>query len=81
MFLADLYTHTVAPAATAGYARDVLDQAYRRAFGEHGIRMQQLAASGADRSELTAQFATIRDELAELWRRAEAAAEPGWDTA
>jgi hypothetical protein len=27
---------------------------------------------------ITDQFAAIRDELADLWRRAEAAAKPGW---
>jgi replicative DNA helicase len=80
VFLADLYTHTVAPTSAAGYARDVLDRAYRRAFRTNGIRMRQLAESGADRGELTAQFGAIRDELAELWRRAETAAKPGWDT-
>jgi len=56
------------------------DRAYRRAFRTNGIRMRQLAESGADRGELTAQFGAIRDELAELWRRAETAAKPGWDT-
>ena len=35
--------------------------------------MQQLAACGADRDDLTEQFAAIRDELTDLWRRAEAA--------
>jgi hypothetical protein len=34
--------------------------------------MQQLASSGADREDLTTQFAAIRDELADLWRRTEA---------
>jgi hypothetical protein len=28
---------------------------------------------------LTDQFTLIRDELADLWRRCEAAAKPGWD--
>ena len=51
----------------------------RRAVREHGIRMQQMADSGAERADLTDHFTTVRDELAELWRRAEAAAQPGWD--
>lgn len=79
LHLADLYTHTVSAAVAANYARDVLDEAYRRAVREHGIRMQQMADSGADRADLTDHFSTVRDDLAELWRRAEAAAQPGWD--
>ncbi|WP_375486578.1 hypothetical protein [uncultured Mycobacterium sp.] len=80
VYLAAAYTQTVSPEAAASYAREVLDAAYRRAFGQHGIRMQQLAEAGASRAELTEQFGAIRDELAQLWRRAEAAAKPGWDT-
>ena len=76
LHLAELYTHTVSPAGAASYAREVLDGAYRRAFREHGIRMQQLGETGADRGDLTEQFAAIRDELADLWRRAEAATKP-----
>ena len=79
LHLADLYTHTVSAAAAANHARDVLDEAYRRAVREHGIRMQQMADSGADRADLTTHIGTARDDLAELWRRAEAAAQPGWD--
>ena len=74
-------TRTVSAAAAASYAREVLDEAYRRAFRAQGIRMQQLAECGADRADLTEQFAAIRDELADLWRRAEAAAQPGWGAA
>lgn len=81
LYLADLYTRTVSAAAAASYAREVLDEAYRRAFRAQGIRMQQLAECGADRADLTEQFAAIRDELADLWRRAEAAAQPGWGAA
>lgn len=77
LYLFDAYSQAVAPAAAiAGYAREVLEEAYRRAFDTFGIRMQQLAACGADRDDLTEQFAMIRDELAELWRRTEAAAKP-----
>jgi len=56
--------------------RAVLDDAYRRAFETCGMRMQQLAASGADRAYLAQRFTGIRDELTDLWRRAEAAAKP-----
>lgn len=77
LYLFDAYSQAVAPAAAiASYAREVLEEAYRRAFDTFGIRMQQLAACGADREDLTEQFAMIRDELAELWRRTEAAAKP-----
>jgi len=80
VYLADAYTQTVSPTAAQAYAREVLDGAYRRAFGEHGIRMQQMAESGASRADLTDQFTLIRDELAHLWRRCQVAATPGWDT-
>ena len=79
LHLADLYTHTVSADVAANYARDVLDEAYRRAVREHGIRLQQMADSGADRIDLTDQFTAVRDDLADLWRRAEAATQPGWD--
>ncbi|KPN46870.1 hypothetical protein, partial [Mycobacterium intracellulare] len=77
LYLFDAYAQAVAPSAAVGsYARTVLDDAYRRAFDTCGIRMQQLAATVADRDELTEQFTAIRDELADLWRRAEDAAKP-----
>lgn len=77
LYLFDAYSQSVAPAtAIRSYAREVLEEAYRRAFDTFGIRMQQLAACGADRDDLTEQFALIRDELAELWRRTEAATKP-----
>lgn len=77
LYLFDAYSQAVAPtAAAATYAREVLNEAYRRAFDACGSRMQQLAASGVDRQDLTTQFASIRDELADLWRRAEEAAKP-----
>jgi replicative DNA helicase len=76
LYLFDAYAQAVAPAtAIKTYAGAVLDEAYRRAFDTCGIRMQQLAASGADRGELTHQLTAIRDELADLWRRAETAAQ------
>ena len=79
VYLANAYTQTVSPAAAATYARQVLDEAYRRAFRTNGIRMQQLGECGADREDLTEQFGAIRDELSELWRRCETASKPGWD--
>lgn len=76
LYLFDAYSQAVAPTLAATYAREVLEEAYRRAFETCGSRMQQLASSGADREDLTAQFAAIRGELADLWRRTEAAAKP-----
>ena len=79
VYLAAAYTPVLSPTAAAGdYAREVLDEAYRRAFRDNGIRMQHLGESSAERELLTDQFAAIRDELADLWRRTEAAAKPGW---
>jgi len=75
LYLFETYSHAISPAAAADtYARQVLDEAYRRAFDTCGTRMQQLAGSGADRDQLTAAFAAIRDELADLWRRTDTAA-------
>jgi hypothetical protein len=74
LYLFDAYAQAVAPGtAIKTYARDVLDEAYRRAFATCGIRMQQLAASSADLDTLAEQFSAVRDELADLWRRAQAA--------
>jgi replicative DNA helicase len=79
VYLADAYQQVIAPKTAAGdYAREVLDEAYRRGFIQAGIRMQQLGESGAEPEALTTQFIAIRDELADLRRRAEAAAKPGW---
>lgn len=79
VYLADAYQQVIAPKAAAGdYAREVLAEAYRRGFTQAGIRMQQLGESGAEPEALTTQFITIRDELADLRRRAETAAKPGW---
>jgi replicative DNA helicase len=74
--LANLYTKTVTPAAARQYAREVLDEAYRRAIAFHGQRMQQLADSEAARDDLTDYLTAMRAHLADLWRRGEAAREP-----
>ena len=70
--LAELYTRTVTPSMASQYAREVLDNAYRRAVKLHGTRMAQLAETGALRGELTEYLTAMRAELADLWRRAEA---------
>jgi replicative DNA helicase len=79
LYLFDAYQQVIAPTTAAGdYAREVLEDAYRRGFTQAGIRMQQLGECDAQPQALTAQFITIRDELADLRRRAEAAAKSGW---
>jgi hypothetical protein len=73
-YLIEAYTRVLAPAQAVGsYAAAVLDGAYRRRFAACGIRMQQAAAGVAGRAELTGQLIAIRDELADLRRRAERA--------
>ncbi|SBS78086.1 conserved hypothetical protein [uncultured Mycobacterium sp.] len=74
LYLVDAYTQNISAALASSLARQVLDDAYRRAFGTLGQRMQQLAETDIDRAELTDQFGLIREELADLWRRGEAAA-------
>jgi len=76
-YLFEAYSKAAVPSVAArGYAREVLDEAYRRTFESFGIRMQELAASGADRDDLADQFTKMRDELGALCRLAEIAAQP-----
>jgi hypothetical protein len=42
--------------------------------------MQELAECDVEREPLTQLFTDTRDDLADLRRRADTAAEPGWDT-
>jgi replicative DNA helicase len=72
--LANLYTQAVTPAAARQYAREVLDGAYRRAVELHGIRMAELAQSGSSRTQLADYLTDMRITLADLAKRAEAAA-------
>lgn len=78
LYLFDAYAQAIAPAAAAGtYARDLLEEAYRRAFAAAGTRMRELAASdGVERDDLATQFTIIADHLADLGRRIDAAAGP-----
>ncbi|ORA61043.1 hypothetical protein BST24_12555 [Mycobacteroides franklinii] len=67
------YEHALPGASTTvlSYAREVLDDSYRRAFRVNGTRMIGLADAMADREDLT-DFATeLRTELAAIWRRTE----------
>jgi hypothetical protein len=77
LYLVDAYTQNISSALASSLARQVLDDAYQRAFGNLGMRMQQLSQADVDRKELTVQFGLIREELADLWRRADAAAKLG----
>ena len=45
--LADLYTQTITPSLVRQYARDVLEDAFRRAVAAYGTRLADLAESGA----------------------------------
>jgi replicative DNA helicase len=76
LHLADLYTRTVTPAAVRQYAREVLDEAYRRAIALHGEHMQRLAESAVPREDLTDYLTAMRAHLADLWRRGEVARAP-----
>ena len=51
-------------------------EAYRRAIAFHGHRMQQLAESEVAREDLTDYLTAMRTDLADLWRRGEAARAP-----
>jgi hypothetical protein len=74
LYLYDAYAQAIAPKAAIGsYARQVLDDAYRRAFETAADQLRHLATHASARADLTDGFAQIRDELAELWRSCEAA--------
>lgn len=75
LYLADAYTQVVDPCHARAYTCEVLADAYRRAFRFHGIRMQQLGESNASRGDLAHYLFAMQDELADLRRRAEAAAQ------
>lgn len=75
LYLFDAYSHVIAPAHTAAtYAAQVLDRAYRQAFADCGAHMQQIATTATGRDDLAGHLTAIRDELADLLRRAEQAA-------
>ncbi len=74
--LADLYTQTVNPVLVRQYAREVLENAFARAVAAHGEHLAELARNGSSRRELAERVVAMRAELADLWRRAEAARPP-----
>lgn len=75
LYLADAYGQVVDPRHVRAYASEVLADAYCRAFRFHGIRMQQLAETHSTRGDLTQYLSVMQDDLADLWRRVEAAAD------
>lgn len=71
LHIANAYTNVVGYGTTAWFhAGEVLDDSYRRAFLEHGIRMQQMAEAMADVEDLT-DYATgyFRGNLRDIWTR------------
>jgi hypothetical protein len=73
LYLADAYTEVLDPSHVRAYAREVLGDAYRRAFRFHGVRMQQLAETHTARDDLIQYLRVMQDELAFLSRCAELA--------
>ncbi|MGD9622357.1 MAG: hypothetical protein AB7G47_20230 [Mycolicibacterium sp.] len=73
-YLADVYTQSYADANPRHYAQEILDDAFRRAAGAWGARLQYMADAYADRQDITTIITDImRGELRELWQRAERA--------
>lgn len=71
VLIANAYTNEVGSGTTAWFhAGEVLDDSYRRAFLEHGIRMQHMAEAMADIEDLT-DYATdyFRGDLRDIWTR------------
>jgi hypothetical protein len=71
LHIAAAYDHVVGyDAGVLSYAREVLDDSYRRAIRFHGIRMQQMAEAMSDREDLT-EYVTelMRGDLRDIWMR------------
>ncbi len=66
LYLADAYTQVVDPHGALRYAREVLDDAYRRALHEHGIRIAQMAESDAERAVVCREALKLA-RLVEQW--------------
>jgi hypothetical protein len=66
--LVDLYLDVVDPRAVADHARDVLDEAYRRAVHTHGIRLQHLAETCPSTDELATAVTKTCHEMTALRR-------------
>jgi hypothetical protein len=74
--LADLYTNVIVPPAIFECARDVLEDAYRNAFRTAGVRMQHLAETRTDTTELGVELVAICTRLVDLRHRARHASPP-----
>lgn len=71
-YLADALTRVIDPNDARSYAREVLDDAFRRAAADWGVRLQEMAEACADREDLTTVITEgMRGQLRDLWRRAE----------
>lgn len=80
-YLADIYTASHPTDNARQYAAEILDDAFRRAAGEWGARLQHLADAHADRQDITTVITDImRGELRDLWQRAERATTTNCDT-
>jgi hypothetical protein len=71
LHLAAAYDHVVGyDAGVVSYAREVLDDSYRRAIRFHGTRMQQMAETMADREDVTDYVTQLmRGDLRDIWIR------------
>jgi hypothetical protein len=71
LHIAAAYDHVVGyDAGVLSYAREVLDDSYRRAIRAHGIRMQQMAEAMSDREDLTDYVTQLmRGDLRDIWMR------------
>jgi replicative DNA helicase len=66
LYLADAYTQVIDPRGALRYAREVLDDAYRRAIQEHGIRIAHMVESGAETAVLREEALKLAG-LVEQW--------------
>ena len=79
VYLANAYTQTVSPAAAATYARQVLDEAYRRAFRTNGIRMQHSGNAAPTARTSPNSSGPSATSSPNCGGAAETASKPGWD--
>ena len=70
LHLTELYADAVVPQVIADCAHDVLEGAYRAAFHAAGTRMQYLADTHTNTTELGVELVEICTELLDLRRRA-----------
>jgi hypothetical protein len=60
-------------AAVKQEAREIRNEAYRRATAQHGEHLRRLAETGTSREDLPEYLSATRAHLADLWRLAQAA--------